>query len=90
MPCALQEWPQPTYVLRLLELVNMEYMLTTLRIAFGGCLAVAQGAAKRDSVVRIVKEARFHEDALAPRHVDAFEASTDDEDKDTDEVQPNP
>jgi hypothetical protein len=57
---------------------------------FGGCLAVAQGAAKRDSVARIVNEARFHQDALVPRDVQTFEASTDDDDKDTNEVQPNP
>lgn len=87
MSCALQEWHWPTYVIRPFDLVGM---LTTLCIAFGGCLAVAQGAAKRDSVARIVNEARFHEEALAPRNVETFEASAEDEDKDTDEVQPNP
>ena len=61
-------------------------ILTALHIAFGGCLAVAQGAAKRDSVTRIINEARFHEDALTSRNAETFEARTNEDDEDTNEV----
>jgi len=53
---------------------------------FGGCLAVAQAATKRDCVTRVISEARFHEDALVPRDVEAVEAIEDDDDLDTDEI----
>jgi len=57
---------------------------------FGGCIAVAQGGAKRNSVARMISEARFHEKALAPRNVETTEASADDDDVDTDEIMLEP
>lgn len=63
----------------------------TVNAAFGGCLAVAQGAAKRDSVTRVVQEARFHREAIDARELDSFDLEEEDpEDVDTDEVVLNP
>jgi len=52
---------------------------------FGGCLAVAQGAAKRDSVARLISEARFHEDAALSRDIQDSEDSEDLEDIENDD-----
>jgi len=57
---------------------------------FGGCIAVAQGAAKRDSVTRMISEARFHEDALVERDDASLTVDDDADDVDTDEVVSEP
>lgn len=50
----------------------------------------AGAANKRDSISRIVQEARFHEDALVERTPEPFTPEDEEDDVDTDEVVSEP